>query len=63
MFCVPFQRKGERASVSLKPAVLKGKTDKETSFLKAAAGGKAEKVQSNIKARKVRLLSVESLSH
>ena len=50
----PEQRKSERGSVSLKPLNLKGKTDKESSFLKAASAGKVEKLQSSIKARKVR---------
>lgn len=51
------QRKSERGSVSLKPLNLKGKTDKESSFLKAASAGKVDKLQSSIKARKVRLMN------
>lgn len=41
--------------MSLKGISLKGKSDKETSFLKAAAGGKVEKVLAGIRSRKVRI--------
>jgi hypothetical protein len=56
-FCLK-QRKSERtSSLTLKSLSIKGKSDKETSFLKAAAAGKVEKVQASIKARKVRRIT------